>query len=419
MKILIQGAQIIDKRSPYHQEEKNVVISGGRILSISDKGTTADRVIKAEGMKLSIGWFDLGTFIGDPGLESSEDLASGTRAAAQGGFTEIAVLPNTQPVVQTKNEVAYLTQANGNRLVDVHSLAAVTRDCKGEELTEMIDLHTAGAVGFTDGNRPLWHTDLLLKSLQYVQKFNGLILDRPEDIWLNRFGQMHEGPTSTLLGLKGMPRIAEEVVVSKNLELLGYAGGRLHFSRLSCAKSVELIRAARKRLQATCDIAAYQPLLDDSMVEGFDTNFKVNPPLRERTDQDALVKGLKDGTIDIICSGHAPHDVESKEVEFDHAAFGIINLQTFASNIVALSQWVDYSTLIEKFTIAPRTLLGLEVPVLDIDARANLTLFDPDRVWTLDDKTNASRSRNSPWWGTQLVGKAVGVFNNSKHWIDQ
>jgi dihydroorotase len=419
MKILIQGAQIIDKRSPYHQEEKNVVISGGRILSISDKGTTADRVIKAEGMKLSIGWFDLGTFIGDPGLESSEDLASGTRAAAQGGFTEIAVLPNTQPVVQTKNEVAYLTQANGNRLVDVHSLAAVTRDCKGEELTEMIDLHTAGAVGFTDGNRPLWHTDILLKSLQYVQKFNGLILDRPEDIWLNRFGQMHEGPTSTLLGLKGMPRIAEEVVVSKNLELLGYAGGRLHFSRLSCAKSVELIRAAKKRLQATCDIAAYQALLDDSMVEGFDTNYKVNPPLRERTDQDALVKGLKDGTIDVICSGHAPHDVESKEVEFDHAAFGIINLQTFASNIVTLSQWVDYSTLIEKFTVAPRTLLGLEVPVLDIDARANLTLFDPDRVWTLDDKTNASRSRNSPWWGMQLVGKAVGVFNNSKHWIDQ
>ncbi|MDZ7647209.1 MAG: hypothetical protein U5K54_08530 [Cytophagales bacterium] len=184
-------------------------------------------------MILTAGWFDLGTSVGDPGHEQKEDLNSLAKAAMAGGFTEVAVLPNTQPTVQTKNEVSYITGLNENRLVQIHALAAVTKNCKGEELTEMIDLHEAGAVAFTDGLKPVWHTDIFLKSLQYLQKFEGLLIDHPEDVWLNLFGQMHEGPASTMLGLKGMPRIAEEVAISKNLELLSYAGGRLHFAKLS------------------------------------------------------------------------------------------------------------------------------------------------------------------------------------------
>lgn len=418
MKILIQAAKILDPQSPFHKKVKNVLLVNGRIAEIGDKNYQADKVIAAEGMLLTPGWFDLGTFVGDPGLEHKEDLESVTKTAAAGGFTEIAVLPNTVPAIQTKNDVNYLTRYNDNRLVQVHALASVTRDNKGEELTEMIDLHEAGAVGFTDGLKTIWHTDIFLKALQYLQKFNGVLIDHPEDVWLNMFGQMHEGVQSTMLGLKGMPRIAEEVAIHRNLDLLQYAGGRLHIARLSSVRSVNLIRSAKKKLPLTCDITAYQPLLDDSMLAGFDTNYKVNPPLREKRDKDALIRGLNDGTIDVICSGHVPQDEESKNLEFDHADYGIINLQTFAANLVSLSKVVDWATLLEKVTVAPRKVLNIETPVIDIETKANLTLLDPAREWQLDEKTNLSKSKNSPWFGQTLTGKVVAVFNNTKHWFD-
>jgi len=418
MKILIQAAKILDPQSPFHKKVKNVLLVNGRIAEIGDKNYQADKVISADGMLLTPGWFDLGTFVGDPGLEHKEDLESVTKTAAAGGFTEIAVLPNTVPAIQTKNDINYLTRYNDNRLVQVHALASVTRDNKGEELTEMIDLHEAGAVGFTDGLKTIWHTDIFLKALQYLQKFNGVLIDHPEDVWLNMFGQMHEGVQSTMLGLKGMPRIAEEVAIHRNLDLLQYAGGRLHIARLSSARSVNLIRSAKKKLPVTCDITAYQPLLDDSMLAGFDTNYKVNPPLREKRDKDALIRGLNDGTIDVICSGHVPQDEESKNLEFDHADHGIINLQTFAANLVSLSKVVDWATLLEKVTVAPRKVLNIETPVIDIETKANLTLLDPSREWQLDEKTNLSKSKNSPWFGQTLTGKVIAVFNNTKHWFD-
>jgi dihydroorotase len=419
MKILIQGPEILDAGSPFHKKEKNILINNGRILEIGDKNYSADKVIRGDGMKLSVGWFDLGTFIGDPGLEHKEDLESASKAAAAGGFTGMAVLPNTTPCVQTKNEVSYLVKGNDSQLVQIHALAAVTKNNKGEELTEMIDLHEAGAVAFTDGLKPIWHTDILLKSLQYLQKFNGLLIDHPEDIWLNLFGQMHEGINSTRLGLKGMPRIAEDIAVNRNLDLLGYAGGRLHFSRLSSGRAVDLIRSAKKKLNVSCDVAVYQPLLDDTVLSDFNTNFKVNPPLREKQDNDALVKALKDGTIDVIISGHTPHEEESKNLEFDIADFGMINLQTFASNLVTLSQAVDIELLIEKITTNPRKLLGLDVPKIDVEEKANLTLFDPNKTWTFDEKVNLSKSRNSPWLNKEIKGKAVAVFNNGRSRIEE
>jgi dihydroorotase len=418
MKILIQSAEIVDPNSPFHLKEKNVLINNGKIAEIGDKNYSADKVIRAEGMKLSIGWFDLGTFIGDPGLEHKEDIESAVKAATAGGFTEIAVLPNTVPSVQTKNEISYLTQGNDGRLLQIHALASVTRNNKGEELTEMIDLHNAGAVGYTDGLKSLWHTDIFLKSLQYLQKFNGVLIDHPEDNWLSMFGQMHEGVNSTRLGLKGIPRIAEEIAVNKNLELLNYAGGRLHMSRISTAKSLDLIRSAKKKLNLSCDVASYQALLDDTLLADFDTNFKVNPPLREKSDNEALLRALKDGTIDVICSGHLPHDDESKDLEFDLADFGITNLQTFGANLVSLSKTIDWDVLIEKVTHAPRQVLQREIPQIHEEERANLTLFDPNKSWTLDEKNNFSRSKNSPWFGKEVRGKAVAVFNNGRYWLD-
>jgi dihydroorotase len=419
LKILIQSARIVSPGSSFHQKTRNVLISNGKIDSIGDKKLSADRVVDADGMILTTGWVDFGAFTGDPGLEQKEDISTLTASAAAGGFTDVAVLPNTVPSIQSKNEVSYLTGGNSARLVQLHALAAVTRGCKGEELTEMIDLHEAGVNGFTDGLHPVWHTDIFLKALQYLQKFDGLLVDHPEDIWLNKFGQMNEGINSTTLGLKGMPRIAEEVSIARNLELLSYAGGRLHLSRLSTAKSIDLVRAAKKKgLRVTCDITAFQPLLNDGVLEGFDTNFKVNPPLREKADQDSLVKGLKDGTIDVIISGHVPHDDESKFVEFDVADFGMINQQTFVSQLVSLSAQVGWDDLITRVTDNPRKLLGLEIPVIEEDAAANLTLFNPEEQWELNEKTNRSKAKNSPWFGTRITGKVKGVMRNGRHWFD-
>jgi dihydroorotase len=415
MKILIQSAKIISPGSPHHLKKRNVLIANGKIAEVGERKYSADKEIDADGMLLSIGWFDLGAFVGDPGLEHKEDIASLVRAAAAGGFTEVAVLPNTHPAVQTKNEIAYLTQGNANRLVQIHALANVTKNGKGEELTEMIDLHEAGAIAFTDGLKSVWHTDIFLKSLQYLQKFDGLLIDHPEDNWLNLFGQMHEGEVSTSLGLKGMPRLAEEVAVRKNLELLGYAGGRLHFSKVSTAKTIEMVRAAKKKgLNITCDITSYQPLMEDNLLVDFDTNYKLNPPLREKSDNEALIKGLNDGTIDVLTSGHLPQDEESKMVEFDMAEFGITNLQTFASQLVLLSKSVDMEDLIAKVTVTPRQILKMEVPIIEEDSKANLTLFDPSAEWTFDASQSFSKSKNSPWLGQTLKGKAVAVFNNGK-----
>jgi dihydroorotase len=419
MRILLQSPRIVNTSSPFHLKKKNVLINNGRITEIGDKNYQADKTIDADGMILSAGWFDLGTFIGDPGLEHREDIQSLIKAAAAGGFTEVAVMPNTNPAIQTKNEVSYLTQANDTRLVEIRVLASVTKNCKGEELTDMIDLHNAGAVAFTDGLKPLWHTDIFLKSLQYLQKFNGLLIDHPEDIWLDLFGQMHEGPQSATLGLKGMPRIAEEIAVSRNLKLLEYTGGRLHFARISSAKSVNLIRTAKKKgLNVSCDVTGFQPILLDAELDNFDTNYKTNPPLREKSDADGLLKGLADGTIDVVCSGHLPVDDESKFLEFDQADFGMINLQTFGSQLTALAEEVKLEELILKVAEAPRHLLNLEIPKIDVDEKANLTLFDPSREWEFLPGENLSKSKNSPWLGKKVKGKAVAVFNNGKARIE-
>ncbi|MFZ9981626.1 MAG: dihydroorotase [Cyclobacteriaceae bacterium] len=419
MKILLQNPLILDKRSDWHKKKRNVLIQGGKILEIGDKTYAADRIIDADGMILSPGWFDLGSVAGDPGLEHREDISSLSKAAQAGGFTELAVLPNTNPAVQTKNDIAYLTRKNDSRLVQIHAIASVTRNNKGEEMTEMIDLHEGGAIAFSDGLKSLHHTDIFLKTLQYLKNFDGLLIDHPHDHWLDLFGQMNEGAISASLGLKGMPELSEEITASRNLRLLGYSRSRLHLLHVSSPGVLDLVRSAvKKGLQVTCDVTSYQPLSEDALLTDFNTNYKVSPPLREQSSNEKLIKGLKDGTIGIISSGHRPVDDESKVVEFDQAEPGIINLQTFASQLVQLSDEIPWEDLIEKVTIAPRQLLRIELPVIEDGARANLTLLDPSRKWVFNSENNQSKSANSPWLGSELKGKVVAVFNNSKHWFD-
>lgn len=419
MKILLTNPQILDKRSSWHKKKKNVLIQAGKIVEIGDKNYQADKVIDAEGMILSPGWFDLGAFVGDPGLEHREDLASLSKSAQVGGFTELAVLPNTSPSIQTKNDISYLTRNNDSKLVQIHAIGSVTKNNSGEEMTEMIDLHFGGAVAFSDGRKSLHHTDIFLKTLQYIKKFDGLLIDHAHDHWLDLFGQMNEGKVSASLGLKGMPELSEEVAASKNIRLLGYSQSRLHLSRVSSPRVIELVRTALKKgLNISCDITAYQSLIDDENLIDFDTNYKVAPPLRTKASNEKLIKGLKDGTISVITSGHLPVDDENKVVEFDQAEPGIINLQTFASQLVMLSDELAWEDLLEKVTVNPRQLLKISLPVIDSGERANLTLLDPNRRWTFSAEQNFSKSRNSPFIGTELKGKVVAVFNNSKHWLD-
>lgn len=418
MKILLQQPLILDKRSPFHRKKKNVLIQNGKIAEIGDKQFSADRTLDASAMILSPGWFDLGTASGDPGQEHREDLDSVSKAAAAGGFTELALLPNTHPSIQTKNDIAYITRNNESRLVQLHAIASVTKSNKGEEMTEMIDLHTGGAVAFSDGLHSLYNTDIFLKTLQYLRKFDGLLIDHAHDHWLDLFGQMNEGPVSAMLGLKGRPELSEEIAVSRNIKLLGYSESRLHLFHVSSPRAIELVRSALKKgIKISCDITAYQALLDDRAVSDFDTNFKVFPPLRDAAANDKLIKGLKDGTISVITSGHLPQDDESKVVEFDHAEPGMINLQTFASQLVSLAQEIAWEDLLEKVTVNPRDLLNIELPVIEVGARANLTLLDPEQEWTFTEQVNLSKSKNSPWLNHKLKGSVAAVFNNSKHWF--
>jgi len=418
MKILILSATLFDKQSPFHKMKKNVLIHNGKIVEIGDKEYNSDRVIDGNGLLLSNGWFDLGSFIGDPGLEHKEDQNSLATVAKMGGFTELALLPNTIPAIQTKNGVKSILQNNPQRLVQFHPMACVTNDFLGEDLTDMIDLKEAGAVAFTDGLKSVWHTDIFLKTLQYLQTFNGVLVDHPDDTWLSMYGQMNEGFTSTSLGLKGIPNISEEITLGRNIELLNYTGGYLHCAHLSTTKSIELIRLAKKRgLPITCDVTSYQAILEDNLLEEFETVYKVNPPLREKSDCEAIIKGLKDGTIDVICSGHLPQNEECKNVEFDLAEFGMINLQTFGFTLTKLSKFVAWEDLFEKITTTPRQILKLPIPRIDINQKANLTLFAPTLEWTLDSQSNGSKSKNSPWFGKKIIGKTIAVFNNNKHWI--
>lgn len=417
MKILIKQATIFDKTSPFHLEKKDILIENGIISDISANIDAPEaQCIESEQLQVSTGWVDLNCVATDPGLEHKEDFESLSLAAKKGGFTDVAVLPNTKPVCQNKAAINYVKSHSGTNEVTFHPIAAVTKDTEGKDFTEILDLHHAGAVAFSDGTKPLWNADIYLKTLQYLAPFNGFLLVRPEDKDLALFGQMHEGITSTKLGMKGIPSAAEEIMIQRDLKLLEYAEIEsdipvVHFSQISTEQSVRLIREAKKKgLPVSCDIASYQLAFTDEDLQTFDTNLKVSPPLRSKSDNKALIKGLADGTIDCIVSAHHPQDEECKKLEFDLADFGMLNLQTCFSTSLMYSQ-LNIEDLIEKFTTKPRELLRLTPKSINIGQKACLTLFDSTAEWTFTEKENVSKSLNSPFLNTTLRGKVIGTIN--------
>jgi dihydroorotase len=422
MKLLIRSVQIIDKKSPFNGQVKDVLIEGTTIKTIGENLDAGDAEVKeGNGLCMSVGWIDMRVASRDPGFEHKEDLTSVRAAAAHGGFTEIVLLPNTEPVVHSKDTLNYIRQSAPQALVKLHVTASVTRKAEGVDFTEMIDLHEAGAIAFTDGDHPVQNADLFLKTILYLQPLNALLMNRPEDRQLTLYGQMHEGLTSTLIGMKGMPALAEEMMLSRDLKLLAYALEKslyksdfpaLHVSLISTHEAVELIREAKQKgLPVSCDIAAHQLAFTDSDLIDFDTNLKVNPPFRSALDAKAIREALADGTIDAIVSDHNPHDEESKNLEFDHADFGITGLET-AFSLAVMHSGLALENIIEKLTSAPRHILRLEQPDIKEGALANLTFFEKDTDWTFD--KSFSKSKNTPFLGQTLRGKVRGVVNNGK-----
>lgn len=415
-KILIRSAQIINPQSPFHTQKKDLLIENGIITRLADTLTDpADVVLEQPNLKVSAGWVDMRVSVPDPGHEYRETLHSVREAAAAGGFTEIAVLPNTHPVIQSKESISYITHTGNSHAVKVHPIAAVTVDTHGKELTEMIDLHRAGVVAFSDGHEPLQNSDMVLKVLQYMQPFGGLFINRPEDTLLTKFGTMNEGVPATMLGMKGMPRMAESMMIMRDLKILEYTGGKIHFTCISTAESVELIRQAKARgLQVTCDMAAHQIAYTEHDLMQFDTNLKVNPPFRSQTDTEALWTGLADGTIDAVVSDHHPLDVEVKNLEFDLAAFGVIGLETAFAVIHTHNKNLSPEKIVSLLSEKPRHILGLPQPIIAENQPANLTIFDTDTEWVFTEKDIRSLSRNTPFVGTHFRGKVWGVVHQGQ-----
>lgn len=416
MKILLKKLKIVDSKSGFHLQQKDILIENGIIVEIGDNLISTDaRVFEFKNASVSPGWVDMNCHIFEPGLEYREDLKSGLAAAANGGFTSVCMMPNTFPAVDTKGQIDYLNNASQKNVASILPIGAVSKDIEGKDLAEIYDMYDAGAVAFSDGFKSIQNSGLLERALLYVKKFKGVIFNHPNDKQISHGGQMNEGIMSTQLGMQAAPKLAEELMVARDIYLLEDTNSRLHFSCVSTAKSVELIKQAKaKGLNVTASVNAYNLLLDDCCLHDFDTNFKLNPHLRNKEDITALLNGLKDGTIDAISSGHKPLHIDEKKVEFDNAEFGMSALDTaFSVARMATSNVLSEEELVEKFLFA-YNVLRVERPILENDGAAVLTIynFEIDKSYSLSEIQ--SKSKNTPFINFPLKGEVLGIINQTK-----
>lgn len=412
MKVLLRRPTIFDTTSPFHKNIADILVDNGKIVAIGNDLQADAEVIDASGAWCSPGWIDCHVQSGDPGFEHREDLHSLSETAMAGGFTALLTNPNTQPPIHAKSEVAYLLAKSNKLPVEIYPIGAISEGCKGKELAEILDMRSAGAVAFSDGLEPLQHNGLMLRAMQYVTPFHGVIINRPLDLSLSAGGQMHEGIVSTRLGMRGIPAVAEELMVERDLHLLKYTGSKLHFAGISTAKAVNRIREAKHEgLQVTASVALLNLLFTDEALSGFNNNFKVLPPLRTDADRDALRAGLQDGTLDFWFSNHIPLDMEATDREFPFADFGAAALE------VAAAAW--HSTLTPEFSaeqfihflaIRPREVFQIPVPRIQEGAEANLTIFHPDLHWTFQRSDARSKAVNSPFFGQSFRGGVLATI---------
>lgn len=417
MNLLIKQATVIDSTSPHNGRVVDILIEKGVITQIKksivpEKGV---KTIEAEGLHVSAGWLDMQVNFCDPGYEHKETLSNGLKSAAKGGFTSVCLMSGTNPPLHNKAQIEYVANRAKDNLVDVLPIGTLSHNQEGKDLSEMYDMKISGAVAFSDYKKSTKDAGLILRALQYSQNINSFIITHCDDKTISHDGLVNEGITSTKLGLKGIPALAEEIMLQRNIQILEYTGGKMHIPTISTKGSVELIKKAKaKKLNITCGVAAYSLLLDDSELEGFDTNYKVNPPLRTKDDIDALKKGLADGVIDVIVSDHAPQDIESKDLEFDHADNGMIGLEScFGVLNMALSSKLSLENIIDTLTKNPRTILGLDALSVKEGAEANLTLFNPTKKYLFGKSHIVAANKNSGIIGKELKGVVIGVVNKN------
>jgi len=413
MKIIIRSAKIIDSKSPFHNQTVDLLIADGLIEKIGTSILDIDdsTEVKLDNLHISQGWFDSSVSFGEPGYEDRETIANGLNIAAKSGFTGVALQPNSFPVIDNQSQVNFVKNKANVFATELFPIGALTKASEGKDMAELFDMKKAGSIAFGDYNKSIDNANLLKIALQYVQDFDGLVITYSQDPNIKGNGVANEGIVSTKLGLKGIPNLAEELQISRNLSLLEYTGGKLHIPTISTAKSVELIKEAKaKGLNITCSVAVHHLVLTDEKLEGFDTRFKVTPPLRTEADRQALINGIKDGTIDIITSDHNPIDIEFKKMEFDTAKNGTIGLE---SAFGALLTVLPLETIIEKLT-SGRKLFGIENHTIAEGSKANFTFFTPEGNSTFTKENILSKSKNSAFLGTETKGSVYGILNQNQ-----
>ena len=424
MKIILKNAYILHPQQKIDKDKTDILLIDGIISKIGNL-TNSDlkeaREIDLSGKYIVPGFIDMHVHLREPGREDEETILSGCEAAANGGFTGIACMPNTEPAIDSAEVITLLKRKAAEHLVDVYPVAAATVGRKGEVISPMAELFQYGAVGFSDDGVAIKTSSILRRALEYSKMYNTPIIEHCEDESLTG-GSMNEGLNSTTLGLPPVPSVSEDIIVMRDILMAEYTGGKIHIAHISTKKSVEMVREAKKKgINVTAEVTPHHFTLTDDAVKTYDTNTKMSPPLRMRKDVDAILSGLKDGTIDCIASDHAPHSIEEKEVEYDYAPNGILGLETevglvftelYHNKILVLNQ------IVEKLSINPRKILNLPVPKFEAGEQANFTIIDRDEVWTVDISNFKSRSVNSPFDKRLLTGKAVGVINNKQMFYD-
>lgn len=412
MKLLLKSAVIVDPSSKHHLKKRDVLIVKGIIEKIAPSITDSKaKTISLKNLHISQGWFDSSVSFGEPGFEERETLENGLLTAAFSGFTSVAVSANCHPVTDSKSTVQFLKSKAKGSAVSLHPVGALSKNSEGKDLAELYDMQNEGAVSFYDYQKPISNPNLLKIALQYTQGFDGLVQSFPQDNSVAINGMVHEEYQSTTLGLKGIPSLAEELQIIRDLYLLAYTGGKLHIPTISTERSVQLIKEAKKKgLQVSCSVAIHNLILTDAVLENFNTHFKVLPPLRGENDRKALIKGLKDGVIDGVTSNHNPIDVEHKRVEFDFALFGSTGLE---SCFGALLEVLTLEETIKALT-GLKSTFKIEHSTIEEGNKANLSLFNPDIKWILKQEMMISTSKNDAFLGRKFSGKAYGIIHNNK-----
>ncbi|HHY42729.1 MAG TPA: dihydroorotase [Thermoanaerobacterales bacterium] len=412
MKKLLKGAKVLDP-SQNLDGMRDILVVDGRIAEIKENiEISGAEVIDLSNYIITPGLIDIHAHFREPGYEYKEDIESGSMSAAAGGFTAVACMPNTKPPIDNSALIEYVKfRASQVGKAKVLPIGCVTKGQEGKEITEMGDMARAGAVAFSDDGKPVASSSLMRKAMVYAAMFDKVVIDHCEDPSLFEGGQMNEGRVSTLLGLAGIPAASEEIMVARDILLAKAMKVPIHIAHISTKGSVELIRKAKSEgVRVTCEVTPHHLTLTEEAVIGYDTNAKVNPPLRTQEDVDALLEGLKDGTIDAIATDHAPHHIDEKDLEFDQAAFGLVGLETalgvILTNVVG-KNGISLNTAIQKMTIGPAKVLGLEMGTLKVGASADITVIDINREWIVDKDRFFSKGRNTPFHGLKLKGKAV------------